>query len=140
MPGLRVAAAADMPPEHPSTAGPILADTAVPAPPGQLSLQPYWSLGLVAGKFSTNWRRVSAGGNFRSLEMPVKLTYGLAPNLEVYLVAVMFQNWAGQGGKIWVGRQPFSQFHGPWRSLLHGQIPAPGGNRLATHGDRIIHA
>ena len=96
MPGVRIAAAAETAPEHPSIAGPIIADSAVPAPYGQLNIQPYWSLGVVAGNFSTNWRRVSAGGNFRSLEMPVKFTCGLAPNIEVYLTSVMFQNWAGQ--------------------------------------------
>ncbi|MFA4902543.1 MAG: transporter [Desulfobaccales bacterium] len=96
MPGVWIAAAAETAPEHPSTAGPIIADSAVPAPPGQLNIQPYLSLGVVAGNFSTNWRRVSAGGNFYSLEMPVKFTYGLAPNIEVYLTSVMFQNWAGQ--------------------------------------------
>jgi hypothetical protein len=96
LPGFRVATAADTRPEHPSTTGPIVSDTAVPASPGQLCIQPYWSLGFVAGNFSTNWRRVSAGGNFCSLEIPVKLTYGLAPNIEIDLTAVMFQNWASQ--------------------------------------------
>jgi hypothetical protein len=96
LPGFRVATAAASPPERPATAGPIISDNAVPTPPGQLNIQPYWSLGFVAGNFSTNWRRVSAGGNFRSLEMPVKLTYGLIPNIEVDLTAVMFQNWANQ--------------------------------------------
>ena len=91
-----VAQAAAEPPAHPATAGPIISDTAVPAPPGQFSVQPYWSLGFVAGNFSTNWRRVSARGNFVSLEIPVKLIYGLAPNTEVNLVGVLFQNWAGQ--------------------------------------------
>ena len=96
MPPLRTAAAGEPPPEHPATAGPIITDNAVPAPPGQFILQPYWSLGFVAGNTTANWRRVSARGNFASLEMPVKLVYGLAPNVEVNLVGVFFQNWAGQ--------------------------------------------
>ena len=82
--------------DPPATTGPIIADTAVPIATGHFSLQPYWSLGLVAGKFSPNWRRVTARGNFTSLEMPVKLVYGPAPNTEVYLEGVFFQNWAGQ--------------------------------------------
>ena len=67
-PGFRTAAAADAPPEHPATANPIITDSAVPASPGQLSLQPYWSLDCVAGKLTANWRRVSAGGDFRSFQ------------------------------------------------------------------------
>jgi hypothetical protein len=98
LPGVRAAAAAGPAQEHPATTGPIIADSAVPAPPGQLCIQPYLSFGLVAGNFSTSWRRVSAGGNFRSLEIPVKFTYGLAPNIELDLTPVLFQNWADGGG------------------------------------------
>jgi hypothetical protein len=94
--GGRVAAAASAPIPHPATAGPIITDAAIPAPPGQMNIQPYVSLGFITGNFSTNWRRVSAGGNFSSLEIPVKFSYGLAPNLEIDLTAVMFQNWASQ--------------------------------------------
>jgi hypothetical protein len=75
--------------------GPIVTDSAVPAPTGELSVQPFWSLSLVGGNFTANWRRVSARGNFASLEIPVKITYGLAPNLEVYLTAAFLHNWAG---------------------------------------------
>ncbi|MCL4501275.1 MAG: transporter [Deltaproteobacteria bacterium] len=88
-------AAAPLPDPLPTT-GPIITDTAVPQATGALTLQPYWSLGLVGGRFSANWRRVSAGGNFASLEMPVKLTYGPAPKTEVSLQAALLQNWAGQ--------------------------------------------
>jgi hypothetical protein len=121
VPGVRLAAAADMPPTHPSTTGPIITDTAVPAPPGQFNIQPYWSLGFVAGNFSTNWRRVSAGGNFCSLEIPVKLTYGLATNIEIDLVAVMFQNWAGQVGKPGAAGSPSASFTGLGDLYLTGK-------------------
>jgi hypothetical protein len=83
------------PGELPATMGPIVADTAVPAPTGEIDLQPFWSLSLVGGNFTANWRRVGAGGNFASLEIPVKFTYGLASNLEVYLTAAFLKNWAG---------------------------------------------
>lgn len=89
--------AADTPPAaRPLTAGPIITDTAVPQATGALTLQPFWSLGLVGGNFSANWRRVSARGNFVSLEMPVQFTYGLSPRTEVFLVASLLQNWASQ--------------------------------------------
>jgi hypothetical protein len=67
---------------------------------------------VVAGNFSTNWRRVSAGGNFCSLEMPVKFTYGLAPNIEIYLTSVMFQNWAGQVSAPGPGESRSASFAG----------------------------
>jgi hypothetical protein len=95
-PGFRVAAAADAPLERPATAGPIIADTAVPTPPGQLIIQPFWSLGFVAGNFSPSWRRVSAGGNFRSFQMPIKITYGLFQDVEIYGQMAFIHNWANQ--------------------------------------------
>jgi hypothetical protein len=121
MPGFRVVAAAGTSSEHPSTTGPIIADSAVPVPPGQLSIQPYWSLGLVAGNFSTNWRRVNAVGNFRSLEIPVKFSYGLVPNLEVDLLTVVFQNWAGQVEKPGSGGSRSASFTGLGDLYLTGK-------------------
>jgi hypothetical protein len=93
---LNGAGAATFPVEPRTTTGPIITDTAIPQTTGTLTLQPYLSLSLVRGNFSANWRRVSARGNFVSLEMPVKLTYGAAPNTEVFLLAPLIQNWAGQ--------------------------------------------
>jgi hypothetical protein len=80
--------------EPPATMGPVITDTAVPAPTGEFSVQPYLSLSLAGGNFTASWRRVSARGNFTSLEFPAKFTYGLAPNLEIYLNAALLQNWA----------------------------------------------
>jgi hypothetical protein len=89
-------ARADGPSWEPApTTGPIITDTAVPIPRGELAVQPFWSLGFVRGNFSARGRRESAGGNFVSLEMPVKFTYGPAPNVEVYVMASFLQNWAG---------------------------------------------
>jgi hypothetical protein len=93
-PGFRVAAAAGAPPEHPTTANPIITDSAVPAAPGQLSLQPYWSLTFVAGHLTSGWRRGRAGGNFRSFQMPVKITCGLFRNMEIYAQIPFIHNWA----------------------------------------------
>jgi hypothetical protein len=96
VPGFRVATAADTPPEHPATAGPIIADSAVPTSPGHLVIQPYWSLDFAAGSLSPNWGRVGAGGNFRSFQMPIKVTYGLFRNLEIYALMSFIHNWADQ--------------------------------------------
>jgi len=95
-PGFWAAAAADTPPEHPATAGPIIADTAVPTPPGQWIIQPFLSLDFVTGSLTGNWRRVSAGGDFTSFQMPVKVTYGLMRNLEIYAMIPFIHNRAAQ--------------------------------------------
>jgi hypothetical protein len=94
-PGFRVAAAADAPLERPATAGPIIVDSAIPVAPGQLSLQPYWSLTFVAGNLTADGRRVGVGGNYRSLQIPVKVTYGLMRNMEIYAQMPFIHNWAG---------------------------------------------
>jgi hypothetical protein len=80
--------------ECPATFGPIITDTAIPIEKGKFALQPTWGLGFVVDRFSPNWRRVSAGGNFRSFTMDVKLTYGLLNNLETFVVIPYVHNWA----------------------------------------------
>ncbi|MBM4273036.1 MAG: transporter [Deltaproteobacteria bacterium] len=81
--------------ECPSTFGPIITDTAVPIEKGKFAIQPTWGLSFVTHTFSPSWRRVSAGGNFQSFGMSIKLTYGLLNNLEVYTVIPYIHNWAG---------------------------------------------
>ncbi len=89
----------------PCTFGPLIADTAIPMEKGQFAIQPLWALSFTAGSFTQSWRRVSAGGDFISFEMPWKFTYGLAKNLEVFLVIPYVHNWArnvtetGPGGE-----------------------------------------
>jgi hypothetical protein len=80
-------------PSPPQTTGPIITDTAVPIATGGVAIQPYLSLSILGGNFSSSWRRVSARGDFASLESPVKLTYGPVKNMEVYLYAPYIQNW-----------------------------------------------
>lgn len=112
MSGLGMVNAAEPPPEHPATASPIITDTAVPAPPGQLSIQPYWSLDIVSGNFSPNWRRVSANGNFRSMQIPVKITYGLVQNLEIYSQFGFIHNWATDASRAGGLRSSSASFSG----------------------------
>lgn len=83
------------PPEPPpSTIGPLITDTAVPIGQGNLSVQVLSRLFLTGGVFSPNWRRVSSHGDFSSLQLPVTLTYGPFPNVEMLLVAPYVHNWA----------------------------------------------
>ncbi|MCJ7818307.1 MAG: transporter [Syntrophales bacterium] len=81
--------------ECPSTFGPIVTDTAIPMEKGKFALQPTFGLGFVTKSLTQNWRRVSAGGDFKSFGMDYKFTYGLWNNLEVFVDVPFTQNWAG---------------------------------------------
>jgi hypothetical protein len=78
----------------PTTAGPMYTDTTIPIETGHASIMVMWALSVYPGACSPNWRSVSAGGNFYTFYMPVKLTYGLSKNMEVYLIVPFINNWA----------------------------------------------
>lgn len=80
--------------ECPSTFGPIVTDTAIPIETGKFALQPTFGLSFATNNFSPSWRRISAGGDFKSFGMSWKFTYGLWNNLEVYAVIPYIHNWA----------------------------------------------
>lgn len=80
--------------ECPATFGPIITDTAIPIEKGQFAIQPTFGLGLTTGNFSPSWRRVTAGGDFKSFGMDWKFTYGLLDNLEAFVVIPFVVNWA----------------------------------------------
>lgn len=90
----QVGEAPAQPPPPPDTTGPLITDTAVPTATGRFTLQPFWTLSFMGGNFSPNWRRVSAGGDYVAFNLPVKFTYGLARDLEVYAVVPYIHNWA----------------------------------------------
>jgi hypothetical protein len=78
----------------PCTFGPLLVETAVPLEKGAFSIQPLFALSFTGGIFSPNWQLRSAGGDFLSLSIPVKFTYGLTSNLEVFVIVPYTHNWA----------------------------------------------
>ena len=78
----------------PVTFGPIITDTAIPIEKGKFALQTTFGLSFTTNNFSPSWRRTSAEGDFKSLSMAMKLTYGLWNNLEVYAVIPYIHNWA----------------------------------------------
>jgi hypothetical protein len=82
--------------ECPATFGPIITDTAVPMEKGKFAIQPTFGFSCITDSFSPNWRRVSAGGNFKSFGMDYRFTYGLLNNLEVFVVVPYVHNWANQ--------------------------------------------
>ncbi len=78
----------------PATFGPSITDTAVPLDKGKFQVQPTFGLGFVNNSLTRNWRRVSAGGNYKTFSMNYKFTYGLIQNLEVYTVIPYLHNYA----------------------------------------------
>lgn len=95
--------AADSSPAPPTTAGPIIADTAVPIATGHLALQPFWGLSFTRGNFSRSWRSSSAGGDYSSFVTLLRLTYGPVENVEVYAAVPAIQNWAGRVNRAAAG-------------------------------------
>ncbi len=77
----------------PTTAGPILTDTCIPIGEYQACLSVQGALNFYAADFSRDWRTVSARGDFYTLYMPVKFTYGPVKNLETYIVAPFLVSW-----------------------------------------------
>ena len=74
----------------------MFCDTCVPIETGHISLSVLYALSFYPGSFSQNWRTVTAGGNYHTFYMPVKLTYGPTKNLEMYLIAPFITNWASE--------------------------------------------
>jgi hypothetical protein len=90
--------AAGAPPEEkketaPSTGGPMITDYAIPIDTGKVSLSVLWALSLYPGTFNQNWRTISIHGDFYTFFMPVKVTYGIAKDAEVYLIAPFVNYW-----------------------------------------------
>jgi len=80
--------------ECPATFGPIITDTAIPIEKGKFAIQPTFGLSFVTNSLTQSWRRVTAGGNFKTYGMDWKFTYGLWNNLEVFVVIPYAHNWA----------------------------------------------
>ena len=79
----------------PATFGPIITDTAIPIDKGKFAVQPTFGMSFATNSLTQSWRRVSAGGDFKSFGMDYKFTYGLCNNLEVFMVVPFANNWAG---------------------------------------------
>jgi hypothetical protein len=94
------------------TTGPIITDTTIPQPLGTATLVVPTFLSLTRGNFSPGWRRVSAGGDFRTLATPAQLYYGLAPRTEIYVVVPYLHNWAGNLNYPGPNGQKYADFGG----------------------------
>ncbi len=98
--------------ECPATFGPLITDTAIPADTGKFIIQPTFGLSAVTNTFTNSWRRVSAGGDFFTYDMSLKLTYGLFKNMEVYAVIPYTHNWASSVDEPGPGGERSSNFGG----------------------------
>jgi hypothetical protein len=89
--------------EASTTTGPLITDTTIPQSTGTANLQVTSFLAVREANFSPGWGRVSAKGDFLSLIVPVKLTYGLVPRLEIFAAIKYVYNLAndvsGPGGE-----------------------------------------
>ena len=77
----------------PTTAGCIMTDSTIPIDTGHVSVSAMWALSFYPGTFNQSWRTISIHGNYYTFFMPVKVTYGLAKNMEVYLIAPFVNYW-----------------------------------------------
>ena len=77
----------------PTTAGCIMTDSTIPIDTGHVSLSVMSGLSFYPGTFNQSWRTISIHGNYYTYFMPVKLTYGLAKDMEVYLIAPFVDYW-----------------------------------------------
>ncbi len=81
-------------PGAPTTCGPLISDTCLPIETYHASLQFLWAMSFVRDSWTSNWRRVTAGGDYKTMSIPVKFTYGPTKDMEVYIVVPYIQNWA----------------------------------------------
>jgi hypothetical protein len=98
--------------ECPPTFGPIITDTAVPLEQGKFAVQPTFGLGFVTNNLTQSWRRVSAGGNFKTFGMDWKFTYGLIKNMEVFVVVPYAHNWANSVNELGPNGERSASFGG----------------------------
>jgi hypothetical protein len=98
--------------ECPATFGPIITDTAIPIEKGRFAVQPTFGMSFATNSLTQSWRRVSAGGDFKSFGMDWKFTYGLCNNLEVFMVVPYVNNWAGSVKEPGPNHERFSSFGG----------------------------
>jgi hypothetical protein len=87
----------------PTTCGPLISDTCNPIDTHKFTMQVLWGYEFAVGNLTNNWRKVSAKGDFPTFFTTLKLTYGLAKNLETYAIIPYIHNWANNLDKSIAG-------------------------------------
>ena len=124
--------------ECPATFGPIITDTAVPLEKGKFAVQPTFGLGFVTNSLTQSWRRVSAGGNFKTFGMDWKFTYGLIKNMEVFVVVPYVHNWANSVKEPGPNGERSASFGGLGDVNLTMKYQTAGRGTQEPHGDRAL--
>ena len=96
--------------EAPTTCGPLYSDTCIPIGEHKVSMSMTFAYSFYPGLFDRNWKYVSAGGNFGTYYMPLRVNFGVMKNWETYIVAPLIVNTASSVN-----------------------VPAPGGQTSATY-------
>jgi hypothetical protein len=97
----------------PGTTGPVVTDNAITQAYKTWSAQITPSMNFVGGVFSPNWQRRRVGGNlptlqeqadargnYRSLQVPVQLFYGLTPRMSASVTVPFVRAWADDVGPL----------------------------------------
>jgi hypothetical protein len=95
----------------PSTTGPIVTDLAITQAYQTWTAQITPAMTFTGGAFNRDWQRRSVGanlptqkeqidaaGNYKSLQVPVEIYYGLTPRMDVSVTIPFIQNWASEVG------------------------------------------
>jgi len=90
----------DHPVQLPNTTGPIVTDSAIIQPLKTWSAEINPTINFIGGVFNSNWQRRSAGGDYKSFQVPAQLNYGLTPRMDISLTVPFIQNWASNGGQL----------------------------------------
>ena len=82
----------------PATTRPIISSIALPQLFKTWTVQVTPTIPFVGGQFSSNWQRRSVHGDYRSLQVPVEIFYGLTPQMDASFEFNVIQNWASNVG------------------------------------------
>ena len=100
------------PESRPRTFGPIITETGTTIATGRFFFQPYFALGLTTERFTQNWRRISAGGDYQILRNGYSFTYGLFNNFSVSAKLLYIHKWASDVDKPGPQGERFADFGG----------------------------
>jgi len=81
-------------PEMPRAGIPLITEPALPVLKGKTIIQAQVYLDFLAGNFSPSWKRVSAGGDFTYLTVPLRIDYGITKGTTVAVRIPYVNNWA----------------------------------------------
>lgn len=97
---------------HRGTGLPLVAEAATTLGQGQIRLASTWGLSFTTAKFSPNWQRLSAGGDYTTLINLSHIGYGLTERLTVGVDLSYIHNWASDVNKPGPHGERYADFGG----------------------------